>query len=320
MLIFTYLWNDRQLPVIRLNVGFIASMLVFIRHSKSLIQCLQQFGCGVCQLHMTRKLLITLSCIAFLLGGCKQYAYYQSPFHATTSSYKVMPVSGDSAAANFASGALFTGGVGDKLRDGYWGVNGNLYRSHSFGQWRGFYGLTGTAGMYRVRKIGSNGLHGPDAKYPNDSLINERSGSKFFGGLGASAGIYVTTPFDNGGEWRVLGLELNYQHEFGHYYSFRNKLPDTAANLVNRSRGYLAIGLHSDLIFDVRRGSSGIKIGAVFATRNETRYDINGDKSTMLPGYFSVTFHHTRDRVTGFWQTNLGTFTANLMMGINYRL
>src|SRR5688500_14087895 len=179
MLIFTYLWNDRQLPVIRLNVGFIASMLVFIRHSRSLIQCLQQFGCGVCQLHMTRKLLITLSCIAFLLGGCKQYAYYQSPFHATTRSYKVMPGSGDSVAASLASGALFTGGAGDKLRDGYWGVNGNLYRSHSFGQWRGFYGLTGTAGMYRVRKIGSNGLHGPDAKYPNDSLINERSGSKF---------------------------------------------------------------------------------------------------------------------------------------------
>src|SRR5688572_24499530 len=110
-------------------------MLVFIRHSKSLIQCLQQFSSDICQGRMTRKLLITLSCTAFLLGGCKQFAYYQSPFHATTSSYKVMPVSGDSAAATFASGALFTGGAGDKLRDGYWGLNGNLYRSHSFGQW-----------------------------------------------------------------------------------------------------------------------------------------------------------------------------------------
>src|SRR5688572_28921373 len=125
-------------------------MLVFIRHSKSLLQCLQQFDCCACQLLMPRKLLITLSCVAFLLGGCKQYAYYQSPFHATTSTYKVMPVKGDSTAATFASGALFTGGVGDKLRDGYWGLNGNLYRSHSFGVWRGFYGLTGSAGRYRV--------------------------------------------------------------------------------------------------------------------------------------------------------------------------
>jgi hypothetical protein len=295
-------------------------MLVFIRHCKSLMRCLQQLGCGACQLCMTRKLLTTLCCGAFLLGGCKQYAYYQSPFHATTSSYKVMPSRGDSAAATFASGALFTGGVGDKLRDGYWGLNGNLYRSHSFGQWRGFYGLTGTTGMYRVRWIGINGLHGPDAKYPNDSVINARSGSKFFGGLGASAGLYVATPFDNGGEWRVLGLELNYQHEFGHYWSFRDKLPDTAANLISRPRGYLTIGVHSDLVFDVRRGSSGLKIGAVFAARNETRYDINGDRSTMLPGYFSLTFHHTRDRITSFWQTNLGTFTANLMFGLNYRL
>lgn len=284
------------------------------------MQCLQQFGCCYCQLPMTRKLLITLSCMAFLLGACKQYAYYQSPFHATTSSYKVMPVSGDSAAATFASGALFTGGVGDRLRDGYWGLNGNLYQSHSFGPWRGFYGLTGIAGMYRVRPIGGNGLHEPYNKFPNDSLISARSGSKFFGGLGASAGIYVTTPFDNGGEWRVLGLELNYQHEFGHYYSFRKKLPDTAANLVNRSRDYLAIGLHSDLLFDVRRGTSGIKIGAVFSTRSETRYENSSVRSRMLPGYFSLTFHHTRDNVTAFYQTNLGTFTANLMIGLNYRL
>lgn len=295
-------------------------MRVFIRYSKSLMRNLQQLGGGTCQLFMTRKLPIPLFCGALLFGGCKQYAYYQSPFHATTSSYKVMPVKGDSAAATFASGALYTGGAGDKLRDGYWGLNGNLYRSHSFGQWRGFYGLTGTAGMYRVRSIGSNGLHEPGAKYPNDSLINARSGSKFFGGVGATAGIYATTPFDNGGEWRVLGLELNYQHEFGHYWSFRHQLPDTAANLISRPRSYLSIGMHSDLIFDVRRGSSGIKVGAVFSTRSVKKYTVYGDRSTLLPGYFSLTFHHTRDRLTSFWQTNLGTFTANLLFGLNYRL
>src|SRR5262245_32964231 len=103
-------------------------------------------------MHMTRKLLITFTCGIFLLGGCKEYAYYQRPFHGNTSSYKVMPVAGEKPEIH-ASGSLLTGASGDKMRDGQWGFTGNLYRSHALGIFRGFYGVTGSLGRYRVRPI-----------------------------------------------------------------------------------------------------------------------------------------------------------------------
>lgn len=273
-----------------------------------------------CQLGMTRPLLIILCCVAFFLGSCKQYAYYQSPFQANTSSYKAMPVGGvEPVALTFASGALMTAGTGDKLRDGLWGFNGNIYRSHSHGIFRGFYGLTGMAGSYRVRNLANTTPYLSD-KYPSDSIIGARSGAKFFGGLGATAGLYVSTPIGRRSEWRVIGLELNYLHEFGHYASFREKLPDTAANLISKSRNFVTFGFHSDLEFQTRRGYSGFKMGAVFSARNETRYSNSGAATRMLPGYFSVTYHYTRERITTFYQANLGTYAAGLMIGINYRL
>jgi hypothetical protein len=171
-------------------------------------------------------------------------------------------------------------------------------------------------GPYRVSTIFSES----PGKYPTDSIINARAGSRYYAGVGGTAGFYVTNNFKNGGEWRFIGVELNYQHEFGRYLSFRQGLPDTAVNMVDRSANFFTVGLHTDLNLATRRGFGGFKLGAVFSTNTLTRHQNSTYSNTVLPGYFSVTYHFTRERFTGYWQANVGTYVINTMLGIGYRL
>lgn len=270
---------------------------------------------------MSPRQLIPLLTIAIYLSSCTQYALYQSPFHNTTNSYKTMPVKSDTpAAAFYASGVFFAGGAGDDVRDGHSGFTGSVYRAHSAGPIRGYYGLTTSLGNYRVHGISGYSTYEPTRKYPNDSLINARSGSKFFGGVGAVGGLYVTHSFPSGSEWRIIGVEANWQYEFGNYWKFRDRLPDTAANLVSRSQSFLAIAFNTEIVVKTRRGNAGIKLGGGIAGRTETEYSASGKPTTLLPGFFSTTFQVTRNNGTWFTQFNLGTYSFNFMTGLNFRL
>lgn len=264
--------------------------------------------------------LTALCCGVFFLIGCKEYAYYQSPFQGVTSSYRAMPAAGDSVhAATYISGHFFTGGANDRLRDEYNGFTASVHRGTRFGHFRSFYGASLVLGNYSVDPVGT-GNPRIETSYPDYDLLNSRAGSKFFGGVGAGGGLYLTEPFRNGGEWRVLGVEMNYLREFGAYYKFRSNLPDSAANIIERSANYMSIGFHSDFEFRIRRGYTGLKLGAVFSLHSLSDRSSIGYADRVLPGYFSFTYHATWQRTTGFLQFNAGTHSANLMMGINCRL
>jgi hypothetical protein len=268
---------------------------------------------------MTPKLIITLSCGIILLSACKESAYFQSPFQSNTSSYKTMLIAADSLkAASYVSGSFFGGGANQRWRDGLIGLTGSLHRSHVLGDFRAFYGVNGTIGGYNVKPLHKDAFL--DYAYPNDSVIYARRGRKFFGGLGAIGGIYVTHTFDNGGEWNIIGTELSYQYEFGDYYSFRKNLPEDAANMNSKHRDFITLGFHSDIKLRTHTGTVGLKLGAVFSTRPETVNYGPGYSSDRTTGYFSSTWHFTRDRFTGFWQNNIGTWTFVTLFGINYRL
>lgn len=229
-------------------------------------------------------------------------------------------VSQEQHSATYASGSFSLGGANQRWRDGVLSLTGSVHRGHAFGDFRAFYGIDGIAGSYKVRPLhGGSGFY-EQASYPDDSLIQVRSGRKFFGGLGASGGLYIAQPFRSGGEWRIIGAELSWQNEFGNYLSFRRNLPDTAANLIVRNRNYLTIGIHSDIDLKTRDGSIGLKLGAVMSTRRE-RVKYNSTYSSMVsPGYFSMTWHYTYGRTTSYWQTNIGTWSFITAFGLNYRL
>lgn len=270
---------------------------------------------------MTRLPLLTLSVLALLLGSCKEYAYYQSPFQGATSSYKTMPMQSQGInSAFYASGALVAGGANYNLRDGVTGFTGSLYRSQVLGSFRAFYGVDAALGGYRVRPLFSNNGYTVSDSYPNDSLIYTRKGTKFYGGWGASGGIYLTQPFNNGGEWRIVGAELSWQNEYGRYLSFRKDLPDTATNLNNRHKSFITLGFHTDMLFKVRRGAFGVKFGPVLSMRRETISYSETDISRVSTGYWSTTFHLTKNRTTGYMQINFGSWAANVMFGVNCRL
>jgi hypothetical protein len=118
----------------------------------------------------------------------------------------------------------------------------------------------------------------------------------------------------------VIGTELSWRNEFGNYHTFRNDLPDTAVNMNSKHRNYLTIGLHTDIDLKTRDGSIGMKLGAVFSTRDEVVTHSHGNTSPINPGYFSMTWHYTYGRTTSYWQTNIGTWSFVSSVGLNYRL
>lgn len=264
--------------------------------------------------------LVTFILLMILLTGCTRYAYFQSPLHTNTNSYKAIPTNRDKTpSAVYASGAITTGGANDNNRDGFTALIGSLHRSHNWGHFQAYYGLSGTLGRYKVDSV-SNGTSLYRNNSMNDSLINARSGSKFFGSWGMVSGINFVWPFRGGGEWRVIGTELSWNQEFGKYLDFRQQLPDRAANLIDKNRRFLTIGVSTDLLLPITNGYLGVKMGGVFNPRSLKGYNKEGFPTTYSSSYFSNTFHLTLSRVTGFLQMNFGTYAVGLQLGANLRL
>jgi hypothetical protein len=239
-----------------------------------------------------------------------------------------MPLKSDSVkTALYASGVLSTGGANYQQRDGFNAFVGSLYRTQNFSSFQAFYGVTGSLGIYHIKSYGFTpsggtgpGVYYDDNKNLNDSLLTVRSGGKFFGSFGVTGGIAYVVPFPGGGEWRFLGVEVNWQREFGDYLSFRNSLPDTAANLIDKHNNYFTLAIGTDIMGRTRNGSIGYKIAAVFAPRRLTQFDKNRRSFSKSSGYWSNTFHVTVKRVTGFTQLNFGTYAIDWQLGLNFRL
>src|SRR4029079_15802275 len=94
----------------------------------------------------------------------------------------------------------------------------------------------------------------------NDSLINLHAGNNFFGSVGFVGGVDFVAPFDNGGEWRIVGVEDCWQQDFGKYLSFRKGLPDPAANIISRYDQYTTISLGTEVLLKTKRGAMGYKL------------------------------------------------------------
>lgn len=229
-----------------------------------------------------------------------------------------MPLLKDSlAAATYASGIFAGGGANQHQRDNINSFIGSVYRAHNFGQlFQGYYGLTGQLGNYTVKPYTID----PLSSYYNldDSVINARSGNKFFGGLGLSGGINIVKSF-NGGEWRAAMFEVSWMQEFGEYKSFRKNLPDTVANLIDKHGNYMTFAFGTELLIALRNGSTGFKFTRVFYPRTLPRSEEDKNKEAW-PGYLSMTFHVTVNRITGFGQLNFGTHAIGSQLGINCRI
>lgn len=268
---------------------------------------------------------IPFALLITVFTSCRQYAYYQSPLHSNTSSYKATPLQSDSMpSATYASINFMAGGANHRWHDNTWSFTGSLHRSHNFGIFQAYYGANATLGNYNIRAyqvdtISNLNTTRVDRYAFDDSTINARAGNKFFGAWGLAGSINVVVPFGKKSEWRVLGTELSWNREFGRYLDFRKGLPPGAANIVNRKSNYFTISLFTEVVGrlddDKALGYKMAWVGSPDRLRGEGSY-----VEDIVPAYFSQTVHVRLHRTTMYAQVNLGTYTANLQTGFSLRL
>jgi hypothetical protein len=245
--------------------------------------------------------------------------------HGVTNGYKAMPLKSDSTSpALYAGAAVLVAFPNDRLHDDVIAIQGGLHRTHQFGNFQAYYGINGSLGNYRV----SAGYDNPDGGYffssnsnLNDSLLNALSGNYRFGSWGLTGGLNMVTQFPGGGEWRFLGVELDWQQEWGDYYRFRKNLPKSAANVIDDRRHYATISLSSDIVIKVDEIRFGYKAAMSFSTRKLNYYSNGGTVySKVWPFTFSQTLHVGGKRSTWFGQLNIGYQVVGAQAGLCYRL
>lgn len=192
-----------------------------------------------------------------------------------------------------------------------------------------YYGANLSLGSYYIENyynLSYNYNLGNGYPYLRDSTNHIPASHKFFGSYGISGGINIVSTHEHvrkyrHSEWRILGVETSLQKEFGTYSNMREKIPDTAANIIFRKQFSAYLGLYTEWLWTNR---DKIEFGLKMATGT----DLNPGSSysdyyaaSILPLYsFSIAFHVKKNRYTGFIQTNFGTYADNIQFGLSYRL
>jgi hypothetical protein len=252
------------------------------------------------------------------LTSCVHQGYFLSPFQANNQPYKAIPMVSDSVHKSvYVATGISIGSANQSLSDVVFTFQGSVHQAHTFENVQFFYGATGVAGNYFLPEYYS--YYNPGGSNPNLPITNR--GNRFFAGLGAFGGADIVIPFATGSEWRVLGVETNFQYEFGDYQSLRLKLPDSSAQAITRDKYFHTIGFTTNVIKKFRNSetSFGYKCGFYISTSRTSRLD-NYYGTNLLPMYLANTLHLTRGRVTGFAQINAGSYALNFQTGVNVRL
>ena len=191
---------------------------------------------------MKLKLLIPSGLILLVISACSRV--YSPALYRQDVAYQPKPTSFDkSAVATYASVGLnnYTGvNYTDFLTSG----QVNLSQGFKFDNFNIAYGAFGVFGDYQYS--GSK----TDANYFSD---------KFFGAVGGrfSANAFVT---DGNVDFRFIGLETAFSHEFGDYVSYRQELFKRGGYFVDPRTDLFTIGLTTEVIFH-SRNNTGIQHG-----------------------------------------------------------
>jgi len=181
---------------------------------------------------MHLKQFITLSAAAILFASCSK-VYTPALYHQDIA-YQPKPASFDSIKSrNYASGFInmyTTSNLSDLLISG----QANISRGHAFNNFNLAYGAFGVFGDYE------NGIiQKGQPNYFSD---------KFFGAVGgrASANFFVNSGRT---DFRFIGVEMAYSHEFGDYANFRQLVQSQQGYYVDPRTDLFSIGLTSEILF-----------------------------------------------------------------------
>jgi hypothetical protein len=192
---------------------------------------------------MNNKAIFTLSFTAILFASCS-HVYTPALYHQDIA-YQPKPASFDTAkSATYISGGLNTynnAHYNDFLVSGQI----NLSRGYVFDNFNVAYGAFGVFGDYQNSAINQG-----EANYFTD---------KFFGAVGGrfSANAFVTSGRT---DFRFIGVEMAYSHEFGSFANFRQYLNTQPGYFVDPRTDLFTIGLTSEIYFH-NVNNSGIQHG-----------------------------------------------------------
>jgi hypothetical protein len=172
---------------------------------------------------------------ALLFSACSNHVYGPALFHQDIA-YQPKPASFDSAkTANYASVGFGVNADPTFFDDLLYSAQFNVSRAHNLGNFNLAYGAFSVLGDYANSSV-RNG----DPNYFSD---------KFFGVLGgrASANFFVST---GSADFRILGIEAAYSHEFGDYANFRKRLTAQANQpdyYINPNTDLFTAGLSTEV-------------------------------------------------------------------------
>ena len=258
----------------------------------------------------------------FLLTGCYRYGLYQHPMLINSSPYQAIPLKKDSSkSALYASGSIMGGYANHLSKDGMGALQASIHQGTNFGSFQAHYGLNGSFGFYRASDYGELGNYYYNSNL-NNYLIDSLNGTKSFGSIGVSAGINTVIPFDDGGEWRIVGLEFSHQYELGNsYYGFRRKLSIQDVNLVEHSRHYSTLGLSSELILKFNESENlGYKILMGASLQHPRFYESYTSDFKPFRTFLQQYLFYKHQRTHFYLQAAVGYYSFSGMLGFNYQL
>jgi len=226
---------------------------------------------------MKFKLLILCSFILLALSACDNHLYTPALYHQDIA-YQPKPASFDTAKhANYFSGGL------NYYVDQTWTdllVSGqfNYSRGYVYNNFNLAYGIFGVAGDFEKGNTGT----------APDSFTD-----KFFGAVGARASANLFTSYERM-DFRYLGVEMAYSHEFGDYANFRHYISTQPGYQADTRTDLVTIGLTTEIIFHNQRNVNiehGIRgfLGGTFGPNpvgNNTDYV----SSDLTPQFFRNIF------------------------------
>jgi hypothetical protein len=181
---------------------------------------------------MYHKILFLSCCVAALLTSCSK-VYSPALYHQDIA-YQPKPASFDTA----KSATYLSGGINlysnPSLSDLAISTQFNLSQGHVFDHFNLAYGAFGVLGDYQNGAI-NNG----QPNYFND---------KFFGAVGGRASVNAFTNLGRA-DFRYIGVEVAYSHEFGSYADFRNSVSGQPDFFADTRADLFTIGLTTEVIF-----------------------------------------------------------------------
>jgi hypothetical protein len=225
---------------------------------------------------MNKKHFLLIGCLAVLLSSCTR-VYSPALYHQDIV-YQPKPTSFDKekAASYISAGSnIYTN---SSLNDVIVSGQLNLSQGYVFDNFNVAYGAFGALGDYQ------NGS--------SDTKAAAYFKDKFFGAVGGRASVNAFVHSDRV-DFRFIGMEAAFSHEFGDYLSYRQMLQQIGGFYVDPRADLFTIGLTTEVIFHNRnntdfqhgiRGFLGTTLG--HNNLNDTYYADNTVTTRMLHNIF----------------------------------